>query len=485
MAPVIFDIERVCRLCIREDDGQSKMTSIFEQPDLEDIIKNCVQIEISLGSDEPTNICPSCMLSLDSWSKFKMLCDTTNEFLQNYLQDNNESDLVLNSEMTNLGTLGFTPSQMSDFSVNFLESDTLWNNITTMSQQSNEVDPTYTESPIPRCTKKLQPPKDLIIDTTSSEECMDTAFSVLRKKDDSCSITKPYSWNPKAISMKAIEKEKLDLKKGPSRSLYYYKKYFRKTFVCTVCSETFTKFNDLILHESTVHSDIPKKFNCKTCGKLFVSQENLDIHEIVHREKLFQCKLCEKKFTNKKTLGSHMNIHIGLYTCQKCDYKAPTLYNLNMHAMIHSSVKDHCCKDCNKTFATLSSLRRHDRLVHKKLFVFQCDLCDFSTIQPSNFKYHKSTHTPQSIVCDYCGSCFKNQGLFEKHLNRHKDAQFSCTHCDKHFKRKSILKEHLSRIHGLGPNYNKYKCDVCEQNFSKDKHLRKHKANCSSNPIIV
>lgn len=48
MAPVIFDVDRVCRLCIREDDGQSKMTSIFEQPELEDIIKNCVQIEVRL-----------------------------------------------------------------------------------------------------------------------------------------------------------------------------------------------------------------------------------------------------------------------------------------------------------------------------------------------------------------------------------------------------------------------------------------------------
>lgn len=289
--------------------------------------------------------------------------------------------------MTNLGTLGFTPSQMSDFSVNFLESDTLWNNITTMSQQSNEVDSTYPESPTPRCTKKLQPPKDLIIDTTSSEECMDIGFNVFRKIDNNCNFTKPYWWNPKAISMEKLEDKKLTLKQGPSKSLAKYKKYYRKSFVCTVCSETFTKFNDLILHDSTVHIDIPKNFNCKKCGKLFISQENLDIHETVHREKLFQCELCQKKFTRKKTLGCHLNIHIGLYTCQKCGYKAPTMYNLNMHERIHSSVKDHYCEDCNKTFSTLSSLRRHNRLVHQKVFFFQCDVCDFSTIQPSSFKY--------------------------------------------------------------------------------------------------
>lgn len=293
----------------------------------------------------------------------------------------------LNSDMANLGTLGFTPSQMSDFSVNFLESDSLWNNITNISLQSNELDPTFLESPTPRCTKILQSPKDLIFDTTSGEECMEMALSVLRKTDDNYNFNKPYWWNPKAISMKNMNNKNPTIKKGQSKSLAKYNKYFRKTFVCTVCPETFTKFNDLISHDLTVHFDIPKNFNCKKCGKLFISQANLDIHESVHREKLFQCELCQKKFTQQKTLDCHMNVHIGLYTCQKCGYKAPTMYNLNMHELTHSSVKDHFCKDCDKTFSTLSSLRRHDRLVHQKLIYFQCGQCDFSTIQPSNFKY--------------------------------------------------------------------------------------------------
>jgi len=47
MAPIIIDFEKVCRLCFREDDGRSKMTSIYEQQDLEEIIYKCVQIEVS------------------------------------------------------------------------------------------------------------------------------------------------------------------------------------------------------------------------------------------------------------------------------------------------------------------------------------------------------------------------------------------------------------------------------------------------------
>jgi len=49
MAPLVIDFEKVCRLCLRDDDGQSKMISIFEEPHLEETIKNCVQIDVSIG----------------------------------------------------------------------------------------------------------------------------------------------------------------------------------------------------------------------------------------------------------------------------------------------------------------------------------------------------------------------------------------------------------------------------------------------------
>lgn len=276
---------------------------------------------------------------------------------------------------------------MSDLSLSFLDNDSMWNN-TILQQWSGEFDTLCTDFPVPKYIKKVQPPESLNIDNASDGESSNVE-NESSKTDDNFIPTKAHWKNPKAISMKTMKKnkEKSAFGNGQSESMSKYNRYVRKTYNCNICPETFTKFNDLIAHDMTIHTDLPKKFCCEKCGKLFLNNERLITHEAIHREKLFECKLCQKKFTHQKTLDAHLNVHIGLYTCEKCGYKASNMYNLKVHESAHSLVKEHCCKECEKYFSTLSSLRRHDRLVHKKLVMFCCDQCDYSTSQPSNFKY--------------------------------------------------------------------------------------------------
>ncbi|XP_050423549.1 zinc finger protein 235-like [Adelges cooleyi] len=470
MAPVV-DVEKVCRLCFREDDGRSKMTSIFERHELEDTIRKCVQIEVSLNGDEPTNICASCMLSLDSWNKFKILCDNTNAFLQQYIQDNIETELDFNGEISNLGPLGFTPSQMSDLSIGLLENDSLWN---CMSQHWNDGD-TSTELPLPKYTKKVGPPANSSIGAISDDDCVDMTLDLLSKRNTDYQYNEVHWWNSKAISMKKIEKENSKQSKGLSKSMAKYNRYYRKTYFCTFCPESFTRFNDLISHDLVVHNDLPKNHFCKKCGKVFLSEGRLQVHENIHREKLFKCQLCLKKFTQKKTLDNHLNVHIGQFMCQICGFKSPNAHNLKIHESTHSLVKNHCCNVCEKNFATMSSLRRHKRLVHQKNVMFRCDLCDYTTMQPSNLKYHKSSHTAQTYVCHLCGRTFKNQFLYNHHAEVHEMPMFTCAHCKKAFKKKKYLKDHLSNSHGLGCITNRsYKCTICSKTFSRPIYLNKH-----------
>lgn len=277
---------------------------------------------------------------------------------------------------------------MSDLSVGFFESDSLWNNCMSQQQWNEVIDPLCTDLSIPKYMKKVQPPDDLVFDTMSDEECINMALNELNESDNNVTNTKTHWWNPKAISMKTYQKQndKPAYIKGTSKSLCKYNRYDRKTFFCNICPEKYTKFNELLIHDSTVHHDITKNFSCKNCGKLFLTKGRLEVHEKIHREKLFECQLCQKKFLVKKTLDNHLNTHIGLYICQKCGYRAHNMRNLKIHENTHSVIKNYCCNECGKRFAILSSLRRHNRLVHQKSDLYRCDQCDYSTIQPSNLK---------------------------------------------------------------------------------------------------
>lgn len=46
---VMIDIEKVCRLCLREDDGCTKMISINGNRQLVKVIQNCLQIEVGIS----------------------------------------------------------------------------------------------------------------------------------------------------------------------------------------------------------------------------------------------------------------------------------------------------------------------------------------------------------------------------------------------------------------------------------------------------
>jgi len=286
-----------------------------------------------------------------------MMCDSANVSLQSFIQDKNKPN----------------------------------NNI--VQQQSNEdIDTTCTALPNSKCIKKVQPSDELVFDTMSGKECMNIALNEYIERDNNVIHTKAHCLNPKAISMKTMQK------KNENK----YNLYCRKTYCCNLCPEKYSKFIELLNHDSTVHCDVPKKFSCKTCGKMFLNIGRLEVHERVHRKKLFQCQLCQKKFVAQKTLNNHMNIHIGLYSCQTCGYKAHNMTNLKVHENTHSAVKNYSCNDCEREFTMLSSLRRHNRLVHQKSEFYRCDQCDFSTNHSSNLKYDLFIHYYLLFLSIYC-----------------------------------------------------------------------------------
>ena len=73
-----------------------------------------------------------------------------------------------------------------------------------------------------------------------------------------------------------------------------------KIYACNVCNKNFGHKSNLISHNENNHKE--KCHNCKTCGKLFPSYENLKnhiktVHEILKNHK---CDSCENSSLAQK-----------------------------------------------------------------------------------------------------------------------------------------------------------------------------------------
>jgi len=90
----------------------------------------------------------------------------------------------------------------------------------------------------------------------------------------------------------------------------------------------------------------------------------------------WRCEECGSMFAIKSRLITHQNtVHNEpVHPCQICDKSFKTLTLLKRHTVIHSRFKPYCCPFCNHSSNSQSNLTKHVRKIHS--------LDDFS--------YHKS-----------------------------------------------------------------------------------------------
>ena len=81
----------------------------------------------------------------------------------------------------------------------------------------------------------------------------------------------------------------------------------KKTFAYLVCSEEFTRMDNLERHIRE-HTQLTQKLACEICGKNYSRKENLQDHinlAHLHKETKFICQYCKKEFDRKRTLTRH------------------------------------------------------------------------------------------------------------------------------------------------------------------------------------
>ncbi|PIK56078.1 putative helicase SRCAP-like [Apostichopus japonicus] len=131
----------------------------------------------------------------------------------------------------------------------------------------------------------------------------------------------------------------------------------------------------------------------------------------------------------------------GMYSCDKCQYKAKQRSNLMRHYYtMHADLADHLeccgqfyrtkgdfrqhvktvhkqgylCKICNRTFSRKALLKRHS-YVHNGIREFKCEHCNYATSHKSNLERHFKVHTPL-LRKRRCRLSYRISNGYQKHL---------------------------------------------------------------------
>ena len=113
-------------------------------------------------------------------------------------------------------------------------------------------------------------------------------------------------------------------------------------FQFSICSDYFSKVDELTNYFKTIHSEV-KKFQCFACDASFSSKDTLTKHtKTVHSDvNKFQCFACNASFSRKD--------------------KPETWHT---YKTIHSEVKKFHCSACDASFSWKNSLNIHTKTIH-------------------------------------------------------------------------------------------------------------------------
>ncbi|XP_031133444.2 oocyte zinc finger protein XlCOF6-like isoform X2 [Sander lucioperca] len=248
----------------------------------------------------------------------------------------------------------------------------------------------------------------------------------------------------------------------------------KKTFVCSLCPETFECRQSLADHENLHSGD--RDFICEMCGESFFSSSSLATHRVTHTQKENCCDVLGLGCSDLSVLKSHLSKHSGekLFSCEVCGKGCSHKSALQHHMLTHTGEKPYVCETCGKRCGHASALQNHMRIHTGKKPGQQpaCDVCGKKFRSSVNLKYHMSIHTGEKpYACDQCDKRFSNPSNLKLHARIHSgEKSYGCNICARRFTQSSSLKLHR-RVHtGEKP----YWCVVCGKGFIHRGDFKKH-----------
>lgn len=231
----------------------------------------------------------------------------------------------------------------------------------------------------------------------------------------------------------------------------------QQTHMCAECNTFRCTEESLKQHQDKYHG----LFVCKDCGKSFKNLDKLQIHEQKHKSKS-ECPKCGKSYNTKGFFLKHVKLCLEDL--------------LDPHPIRSNIKKTHFCDKCGKGYSTPGGLRVHNRFVHGNAKPHVCKYCNKQFTAPSYLKVHMVKHTGEkNFKCDLCSRQFVSKEALLYHTRRHiGDKPYSCTLCDEKFVNASARAEHIKFKH-VGPTLMCEICSrkFFTPNFLRQ-HIKKH-----------
>uniref|UniRef100_A0AAQ6IJR9 C2H2-type domain-containing protein n=1 Tax=Anabas testudineus TaxID=64144 RepID=A0AAQ6IJR9_ANATE len=239
----------------------------------------------------------------------------------------------------------------------------------------------------------------------------------------------------------------------------------RKTFVCSLCPETFECRQRLADHENLHSGD--RDFVCEMCGESFFSSSSLTTHRVTHMQKEDCCDVLGLGCSDESVLKNHLSKHTGekLFTCEVCGKGCSHQSALKHHMLTHTGERPYVCEMCGKRCGHASALQNHMRIHTGRKPGQQpvCDVCGKKFRCMVNLKYHMSIHTGEKpYACEQCDKKFSNPSNLKLHMSVHTgEKMYGCNICGRRFTQSSSLRLHRLIHTGERP----YRCVMCDKGF--------------------
>lgn len=115
----------------------------------------------------------------------------------------------------------------------------------------------------------------------------------------------------------------------------------RRRLVCSECTYTTNRLNNLKRHIQTMHEKLSDPIDC--CDQLFTSKAHFRAHVNSEHRCGYHCDVCRRTFCRKALLRRHQSIHSGhkAFVCRICSYSTSHKGNLDRHTRVHRQNRKH------------------------------------------------------------------------------------------------------------------------------------------------